>query len=403
MIIDFFLLALKNIQKRRLRSWLTMIGIIVSIATVFTLFSISLGLQGAVSEQFRLLGTDKFFIMPKGQLGAPGTGGAVQLTTLDANIVEKTPGVKQLTYFTAANAEVKANNQVRYYQVFGLPLDKLGLYEETSSIKIDEGRFLKSGDSKKIMIGSDYKYRNIFKKPLHAGDKITINGIDFKVEGILASIGNPSDDQNIIMSLEDVREVGNITDRIDQMVIQVDAGEDVNKVADSVKRKLLIHRGVTEKTIDFTISTPEELLSSFGNILDILTVFLVGIAAISLLVGAIGIANTMYTSVLERTKEIGIMKSIGAQNKDILLLFLFEAGLLGTIGGIFGVCLGFFTSKGIEFIAVQQLGTNLLRAAFPLYLIIGCLLFAFITGAVSGLWPAWRATKIEPVVALRYE
>ena len=160
---------------------------------------------------------------------------------------------------------------------------------------------------------------------------------------------------------------------------------------------------VTEKTQDFDILTPEELLGSVQDILNIITAFLAGVAAISLIVGGIGIANTMYTSVLERTSEIGVMKAIGAQNKDILMIFLIESGLLGFVGALIGVVLGYGVSKGIEYIAINQLNTNLLQAAAPFYLILGCLAFGFIIGSVSGLTPARKAAKTNVVDALRYE
>jgi putative ABC transport system permease protein len=144
-------------------------------------------------------------------------------------------------------------------------------------------------------------------------------------------------------------------------------------------------------------------LSSFDAILNIITVFLVGIAAISLLVGGIGIMNTMYTSVLERTKEIGTMKAVGAKNSDILWIFLFESGLIGFIGGFMGVLLGYGISKTVEIIAITTLNTTLLRAAVPAYLIFGCLGFAFLIGALSGTIPALMASKLKPVDALRYE
>ena len=134
-----------------------------------------------------------------------------------------------------------------------------------------------------------------------------------------------------------------------------------------------------------------------------LSVIFLGVAGISLIVGGLGIANTMYTGVIERTKEIGAMKAIGAKNSDIMWIFVIESGLLGFVGGVVGVLLGMIIGKIVEFIAVSQLGTNLLQVATPLWLIFGCLAFAFFVGAISGLWPALRAAKIKPVDALRYE
>ena len=406
MIKDYFILAGRNLRKRKLRSWLTMIGIFVSIATIFLLISLSLGLQNAVEEQFRLLGTDKFFVMPRGQLGAPGTSGAVELTIADADAIEKVSGISAVTYFTVGNAQIEFNGKTRYYMVAGIPLDNMKVFEiiaESANLVPMEGRSLEKGDVNEIMIGSLYASPDLFGKKVGIRSTMTINGKDFRVVGILESVGNPGDDQNIYMSDDSFRELFNVGNRVDEIFIQVDAGEDINYVAEKVNKRLLSFRGVTEKTKDFTILTPEELLNSVGDILGIITGFLLGVAAISLFVGGIGIANTMYTSVIERTREIGVMKAIGAQNKDMLLIFIIESGLLGLVGGIIGVVLGYGIGKIIEYIAVESLGTNLLRIGAPWWLVVGCLAFAFLTGVVSGLVPAWQASKTSVVEALRYE
>ena len=406
MISDYFILALRNLRKRKMRSWLTMLGIFISIATIFILISLSLGLRGAVNEQFRMLGTDKFFIMPLGQIAAPGSGGAVELTMGDVNVIEKVNGIKSVSYMVMGNAKVEFNKQTRYFMVVGIPLDKIDVFEaiyESSSIKVDEGKLFGKGDRGEVMIGYDYKYSKVFSKPVTAGDKLTINDKEFKVKAVLTRIGNPSDDKNIYLSLEDFKELYNSGDRVDYIMVQIDEGADINDVAERTKKKLMTFRGVKEETIDFTLLTPEELLKSFEMILNIVTAFLIGVAAISLIVGGIGIANTMYTSVLERTREIGVMKSIGAKNSDVLLIFLIESGLLGFVGGIIGVILGAALAKTVEYIAINYLGTTLLAAAIPLSLVFGCLAFAFFAGIIFGGWPAWNASKIKPTDALRYE
>jgi len=211
MIPDYFIFALKNLRKRKLRSWLTIIGIVISIAIIFFLISLSVGLREAVNEQFRILGTDKFFIMPKGQLGGPGSGGAVELSLKDVDVIEKVRGVKGAAYFTIGNAKIEFNSKARYYIVAGLPFEDskiLSAIEESAGWKIDEGRFLEKGDTGKIMIGSQYKYNNVFNKPVKAGDKLIINDKEYKVAGILKSVGNPGDDQNIFMSYDDFRRQG---------------------------------------------------------------------------------------------------------------------------------------------------------------------------------------------------
>ena len=144
-------------------------------------------------------------------------------------------------------------------------------------------------------------------------------------------------------------------------------------------------------------------LRFLGTVLNIITAFLLGVAGISLLVGSIGIANTMYTSVLERTKEIGVMKAIGAKNSDVLYIFVIESGILGLVGGAIGIFFGIGVGKIIEYIAVNQLGINLLKVVFPWYLIVGCLLFAFVIGSLSGLLPARQGSKLKPADTLRHE
>ena len=401
---DYFILAVRNLQKRKLRTWLTMLGIFISIATIFMLISLSLGLQGAVKEQFELLGADKFFVQPStGFLGPPGSVGGTILTEEDVEVMSEVRGIKDYSFFTAAYAKIEAGNEEKYLLVWGIPPEHQNVYLEMESLEIEEGRYLTENDKDSVVLGNFFKTEKIFSKPLRAGSKIVINERDIKVKGIMGLIGNPDDDQAVMMDIESFRDLFELPDKVDYVMLQIEEDEDINEVAERVETKLRKFRGLTEDTQDFDILTPDELLESFQTILNIITVFLAGVAAISLFVGGIGIANTMYTSVIERTQEIGIMKAIGAQNKDVLWIFLIESGLLGLIGGLVGVGLGIGISKTIEYIAITSLDTNLLQAAIPFYLVFGCLLFGFLIGAISGTLPALQASKTNVVDALRYE
>ena len=402
MIRDYLKLAFRNLIKRKLRTSLTLIGIFVSLATIFMLVSLSLGLRVAVEEQFEAFGADKFFVQPgTGFLGPPGSVGGVILTEKDVETIKKVRGVKDVLTTATANAKVEFNDQIRYMAVWGMSMET-DLYIKIGDYKIEDGKFLEQRDNG-ILIGNSHKTGNLFEKPVSVGNKLIINGKELKVKGILQKIGNSEDDKLIIMDLEQFRGFFSISERVDWIVVQIDDGEDIKEVASRVEEELRDSRGVTEKTQDFGILTPEELLGSFQAILNIITAFLGGVAAISLFVGGVGIANTMYTSVLERTKEIGVMKAVGAENKDILMIFLIESGLLGLVGALIGIILGFGIGQGIEYIAVNQLNTNLLRVATPTWLIVGCLVFGFLIGAASGLFPARRASKVNVVDALRYE
>ncbi|MCU0642221.1 MAG: ABC transporter permease [archaeon] len=406
MMKEYFYLALKNLKRRQLRSWLTMIGIFVSIAILFTIVSLSLGLQAAVEEQFRLLGTDKFFVYPMLAAGLPGEGNPIEMTIDDVDAISRVSGVKYVTYMNLGNGEIKFNNKARYYFVIGMPLDEPDGYKiiyESALLSIDKGKFLSKGDRGVVMMGWDYGNSDLMGKPIKVGDTVEINGAPLKVRGIVGRVGNPSDDRQVYISIDDFKEIFDSGDRADTMVAQIQPGTNLTEVAKKVEKKLRDFRDQTEKTQDFSVITPEEYMRTFGDILNIIMAFLIGVAAISLVVGAIGIANTMYTAVLERYREIGVMKAVGARNSDILKIFLIESGLLGLVGGIGGVILGFAISKSVEYVVVNQLNTTLLQVVFPPYLIAGCLLFAFLAGAVSGTFPAWQASQIKPVQALRYE
>ena len=401
MISEFFKIAFRNLQTRKLRSWLTTIGIIISIAIIFILVSLSLGLQNAVQEQFEELGVDKFFVEPRGKIAGPGTETRVNFTEHDEEIINRISGVRDTTPFMLGNVKLEYNDLVRYSIVGGVEEKSKDLIV---SLKIEQGKYLDDKDTGKIVLGSQYYHNNIFKKPVEIGDKIIIKGEKFRVIGILESFGNPPDDKSVYITIDEFKRLfPEKNGQIDSIIVQIEKGEDLKEVSEKVEKKLRSERNVDEKNQDFRILTPEELLDILGNILNIITGFLLGVAGISLVVGAIGVANTMYSSVLERRREIGIMKAVGARNKDVLGVFVIESGLIGLGGGLIGIIIGAGFSKLVEYIAANQLGTSLLKAAFPFYLFAGCLTFAFFIGIISGTWPAWRAMKVKPVEVLRYE
>ncbi|MDY6773674.1 MAG: ABC transporter permease, partial [Candidatus Nanohaloarchaea archaeon] len=179
-------------------------------------------------------------------------------------------------------------------------------------------------------------------------------------------------------------------------------GFKAEKVKENIERSLRQERGLEKGNEDFTVSTPQDILSSFQSVLGIVQAIVVGIASISLLVGGVGIMNTMYTAVKERTREIGVMKAVGAEDHQILVLFLLESGLIGLVGGLVGVITGLGISKGFVF-AARQYSALPLEAAVSWELVAGALLFAFLVGAVSGVMPARNAAKLDPADALRYE
>ena len=402
---DYFFLAFNNLKRRKLRSWLTMIGIFIGVAAVVALISLGQGLQNAIEEQFENLGKDKLIISPK-TLGPPGssTSDSLILKTKDLEFIESINGVEWAIGYLVKTGQVKFKDEAGIgFEIGGYPED-LKLNEEMQSLEIIDGRSLKKGDKFKVVVGYDHSVdEKTWKRGIEVGGTIEIEGYDFKVVGIYSKVGNPYDDGSIYMPKETLKEILEIEDEESQILAKTATGFDPIKVAETIERKLRKSRGEKEGQETFTVQTSEQLLESFSNIFGIVQAVLVGIAAISLLVGGIGIMNTMYTSVLERTKEIGTMKAVGAKNSDILFIFLFESGLLGLVGGAIGIGIGIGLGKGAEYIASTALGTDLLQAAFPWYLIVGALLFSFLAGTLSGILPAMQAAKLKPANALRYE
>ncbi|MBI2651627.1 ABC transporter permease [Candidatus Woesearchaeota archaeon] len=404
MIKDYVKYALENFRKRKLRSWLTLIGIFIGIAAVVSLISLTQGLQKSVDEQFAALGADKIFIQPKTGFVAPGSSSITNiLTEDDVKQIKKVNGVNEAISIVLQNVKVEFNDKVRFHQLISIPTDEgKKLYDETYHLKIKNGRDLGKNDKFKVLVGASFAEDDIFSPNIKVGDKIKINDIEFKVAGSYERIGNNADDRLLFITEDAMKAIFKADEKADFIIARASKGSKPKDVSIRIEKELRKFRNLEEGKEDFTVQTSEDLVKAIGNILTIIQAVLVGIALISLLVGAVGITNTMYTAVLERTREIGIMKAIGARNSDILKIFLIESGLLGIVGGLIGVVLGVGFSKLVEII-VALTGNTFLKASFPWYLIIVSLLFAFFIGAISGILPALQASKLNPVDALRYE
>ncbi len=405
MIKDYFFLAIKNLRKRKLRSWLTMLGIFIGIAAVVSLISLGQGLQNYVNEQFQVLGTDKITIMGKaGPIASPIASelSSKPLTEHDLDLIRNIRGVEEATPLLIKSLSITFRKETKDILVSGIEPES---YQKTleGSYKIEKGRDFKSTDTKKIIIGYNIANKD-FENKIKVGDNILIKEEQFEVIGILEKIGS-SDDSSIIIPLEQLSSFFDESKILSMIVAKVSSNFDVNQVAKNIETEMKKDRNEkkNKEPETFNVKTSEQLLESFGSILTAVQAVLIGIAAISLLVGGIGIMNTMYTSVLERRKEIGIMKAIRAKNSDILLIFLFESGLLGLAGGAIGIFLGISLGKLAEFIAYKALDSNIIQASFPWYLILGALSFSFIIGTLSGILPAMQASRLKPIDALRYE
>ncbi len=275
---------------------------------------------------------------------------------------------------------------------------------EVHTLEVGQGRWFRASEKSKVVIGDDFASKEVLSRKVQLGDKLLVNEKEFEVTGILKKLGAPDADNAFFMDEDEFRDVLNVSkDDFDVLVARVVQGEDARRVQEAVEKGLRQEKHQRRGEEDFDVESPEDLLRTFNTILNIVQAVLAGIAAISLVVGGIGIMNTMYTSVLERYKDIGIMKATGATNRQILLLFIVESAMLGFIGGIIGLLTGMGISKGVEFIAAEAIGSILIRAVFPVPLILGALAFAVLVGIVSGAAPAYQAAKLAPVEALQHD
>jgi putative ABC transport system permease protein len=403
MLVDYFFIAVNNLFKRKLRSWLTVIGIFIGIMSVVALVSLSQGMQNAILSEFKKMGTNRIVIAPGGAGYGPVGGfvSSAKFTANDYDAVKNIRGVDLAITTFSNSAYVTFGKQTKQQLIWGFPVDSksLSFYKDQTSFELSEGRFLRPGDRYKVVIGSGIA-NDTFDKDIHVGDSVMINLQQFQVIGVQKKSGGFEGDRNIRIPIDTAREIFSEPKEVTAIFMNVKDGYSVDDVAESAKRKLRKERNVKEGEEDFTVQTSAQTIATIKAILGVIQAVLVGIAAISLLVGGIGIMNTMYTSVVERTREIGIMKSVGARNSSILIIFLIESGLLGLLGGIIGVLAGLGLSKIAEVVAFRY-GVESLQAYMGAPLIIGALAFAFIIGSVSGTLPARQASMLSPVDALR--
>lgn len=393
MIKEYLKLAITSIKHRKLRTSLTILGIIIGVAAIISLVSVSQGLQYSIEEQFQKMGANRIYLAPKGAFGQSTQG----LTKRDIEVIESIPEVEWTNaYIIFYDRKVEFSRQEKKTTVIGIPTKDFDKKWADMDISVAEGKMFSGGEIGKAIIG--YKVSTEMFDPLevHVNNKIDINDKKFTVYGVLEEIGSSEDDNQIIIPEDDARDLFNLKDTVHYAEIKIKQGKDINGIADKIKKKLKRERNDE----NFELFTPEQILKQMQTVLGIIQVVLVGIAAISIVVGAIGITNSMYTNVLERTKEIGIMKSIGAKNENILSIFLIESGLQGLFGGILGIILGIGIGKLVEYIAKIS-GFAMLKVPINPFILIGGLLFAVIVGLVSGYLPARQAAKLKPVDALR--
>jgi putative ABC transport system permease protein len=395
-LFDIILTAINGLKERKFRFALNLIGILIGCTAITGLISITEGLQASVTGQLNVFGPNNLIVIP-GELSQGPTISEATFTWRDVDLIKRENNVKGATPIIA-NKFAEYSIKGRYFrtEVYGVEKEYKELNPNT---ELAVGRNFVQSDSAVVIVGSNIaKPRDLEEPIVDLGDRIKIKtivkGVDkeqtLRVIGVLKETGSSFGanlDDSIAIPLRTAQQLFEVGGEFSYLLVQ----------ADNIEVVYLAAEGIEEIMGDrATVVTAESAQEQVEAILGTIQAVLGGIAGISLVVAGVGIINTMTVSVMERTKEIGTMKAIGAKSLDVLLLFLSEAMLTGFIGGMVGAGFGFLLARIIgRFIDLPTSSSLLLGAEV--------ILFAIVTSVLSGLYPAIRASNMSPVEALRHE
>lgn len=397
-INDFIQLTGSSILSHKLRSILTMMGISVGIAAVIILTSIGEGIHRFILAEFTQFGTTIVAINPgkTNTMGmSMGVFGSVRPLTIEDTIaLKRLSFVKSVVGIIQGNAEVEANKRTRRTTVYGTSIE----FPVAFSMPVGDGRFLPDDDPLApralAVLGSKVK-QELFGNSNSIGQRIRIGGDRYRIVGVMKPKGQVLGfdlDDTVYIPLARGLEMFN-REGLVEIDVQYDEAYNEEKVVQGIKRLLLARHGRE----DFTITTQQQMLDVLGDILDVLTFAVGAIGAISLLVGAIGIITIMTISVAERTSEIGLIRALGARHSQILMLFLGEAVVLSSLGGVAGLIFG------VGFGQLVHLLIPALPVHTPWLYVILAEVSAIVIGLAAGVIPARSAARLDPVEALRDE
>ncbi|MFQ5616326.1 MAG: ABC transporter permease [Anaerolineales bacterium] len=407
-ILQAFLEALESLAGNKLRSGLTILGIVIGVGAVIAMLAIGQGAEASITGSIQGIGTNLLFVFRGGD---ESVRNPEPLTLGDADAIAEpfaAPSVSRVAPVRQGNGEVAFGGESATTTIVGTTPN----YEILRNYAVTEGEFINEGHllgrASVVLLGPDVAETLFGRTEAIVGETIRIEGQPFRVIGILKAKGGggfgPSEDDQVIVPLTTAQTRllrRSQRDRVDVILVQAASADEVPQAQDEVAQILRTRHRTDVGVDDFSIMTQQEFLETFSIITGVLTVFLGGIAAISLLVGGIGIMNIMLVSVTERTREIGLRKALGARKSDILIQFLTESSVLSLIGGIIGIGLGWLLSYIVGQIAIAN--ETEFVPTIGLDAVLLATIFSAAVGLFFGIYPANRAANLEPVEALRHE
>jgi len=387
-------LSLQSLWRNKLRSFLTMLGIIIGVSSVILLISIGSGLQSYITGQFESLGANLVYILP-GDISSPG--GMATLPNLSENDIRAIKRIGYPIVDVSGNFEtfIKARYETTEKTLHCMGADKAAI--KMLNYKAEKGREINDVDvekTAKVAFIGPSAAEKLFGEENPVGKTILIQSTKYRVVGVFESKGGGmgvgmSVDDSVLIPTTTAKQQFN-QDKLSQVFASVANKDELDSAKKKVEQALLKYHDKDE----FSVTGQEELLSTVNQILAVLTAGLGGIAAISLLVGGIGIMNIMFVTVTERTREIGLRKALGARPKDILIQFLIESVTLSLVGGTIGILLAMGGSLVLSNFFASEVTISAVLLAFG---------FSSVIGVIFGVVPAWKAAKLDPITTLRYE
>jgi len=408
-----FLLNLKeafmSLNANKLRSILTILGIVIGVASVIALLSLGESAGASITGEIESIGTNVIYVLPGNN--TEDVSNPKDLTLRDAQALSSSTRATEIDYVApvfSGSAEITHSDRSITSSILGITSD----YQFVQNITMAEGTFIDQsqveGRSAVVVLGPSRAEQLLGRSSGVVGTTVRIGGYPYRVIGIAepkggSAFNNPDNNIYIPISTAQARlPRSGAPDRVQYILVSMVDIDNANLAIRQIREVLrMTHRIPPRSPDDFTLLNQQDFLAVASTITNIMTIFLGGIGAISLLVGGIGIMNIMLVSVTERTREIGLRKALGARKADILLQFLTESVLLSLFGGIFGIILGWVISAGVSQIAMRS-GAPL-EVAVTVNSVILATLFSAAVGVFFGYYPANRAAGLAPVEALRYE
>ena len=406
MISDNIIIALKNIRERKTRVFLTLLGIAIGIMAIVSLMSIGEGMEVAITEELSSLSDTIVVTIGVDVEGAAPSGGGLTfanmnyLTDRDIGGIQRIQGIKDISPILSSSGLIEYNNEMKGASLLGMNPYNMKAVFGIDSLGLESGEFLQEGDQNKCLIGYNIAHE-YFDSEITVGSRIKINNKKFFVSGIYKEEGmgfSTQTDDSIHLTESDFTQLTG-QKNVSAALVRVYDVNDAETIASEIEMIINTNHGEDDIASVVTMSS---ILDSIKSVLSIIQTVLIAIAAIALIVASIGIMNTMLTSVMERTHEIGVMKAIGARNGDVMSIFLFEGMFISLLGGISGIIIGVVGAQGFSMATAQSMG-SMLQPVFTIFSITLGLTVAVLVGMISSFYPAWKAAKMSPIEAVRYE